>query len=281
MALKGVRDISNAIERDGKFHYAYAFKAAMPTPIAVGRYIDISQSTGIPKFNAYVGDALSATPLTGSVNNNGLYPGNFISGSSKHLARWQAQLLGNVVPANLMLLDYLMFYPLIDGDSVDEQTMDNTLTIPRYSHGQVMLVSTVAGSANGAGLLKYYNQDGVLKSVNFNLVTPYQYTISTTVVFGAFTDFCPFIPLASGDIGVRSIESITFSTPPGGFFTATIVKPLATLPILEVAYAAEKQFPFQQGQAIEIKQGAYLNFIAKCGAVAFSTLIAELIFINS
>lgn len=279
MALKGVRDISNAIERDGKFHYAYAFKAAMPTPVLTGRFIDASQSTGIPKFNAYVGDALTATQLIGS-GNNGIYPGNFISGSTKHLARFQAQMFA-AVPAYLMLLDYLMFYPFIDGDSIDEQTMDNTLTIPRYSHGQIMLVSTVAGTASGAGLLKYYNQDGVLKSVNFNLSLPYQYTISTTVVLGATTDYCPFIPLASGDIGARSIESITFSTPPGGFFTATIVKPLATLPILEAAYAAEKQFPFQQGQAIEIKQGAYLNFIAKCGAVAASALRAELIFINS
>jgi len=281
MALKGVRDISNAIERDGKFHYAYAFKATMPTPVVAGRFIDTSQSTGIPKFNSYVGDALGATPLTGSVNNNGLYPGNFISGSSKHLARWQAQLLGNVVPANLMLLDYLMFYPLIDGDSVDEQTMDNTLTIPRYSHGQVMLVCSVGGAQNGAGTMNYYNQDGVLKTTNFFVGTPGQYTISTTAVLNGSTDFCPFIPLASGDIGVSAIDSITFSVAPGGFFTATIVKPLATLPILEQAYAAEKQFPFQQGQAIEIKQGAYLNFIAKCGAVAVSALRAELLFINS
>lgn len=280
MALKGVRDISNAIERDGKFHYAYAFKAAMPTPVVAGRFIDASQSTGIPKFNAYVGDALGATPLTGSVNNNGLYPGNFISGSTKHLARFQAQMFA-AVPAYLMLLDYLMFYPLIDGDSIDEQTMDNTLTIPRYTHGQVMLVCSVGGAGNGAGTMSYYNQDGVLKTTNFFVGTPGQYTISTTAVLNGSTDFCPFIPLASGDIGVSAIDSITFSVAPGGFFTATIVKPLATLPILEAAYAAEKQFPFQQGQAIEIKQGAYLNFIAKCGAVAVSAFRAELLFINS
>lgn len=279
MALKGVRDISNAIERDGKFHYAYPFKALLPTPIAAGRYIDMSQSTGTPKFNAYVGDALTGTQLVGS-GNNGIYPGNFISGSTKHLARLQAQMFA-AVPAYLMLLDYLMFYPLIDGDSIDEQTMDNTSTIPRYTHGQVMLVCSVGGTQNGAGTMNYYNQDGVLKTTDFFVGTPGQYTISTTAALNGSTDFCPFIPLASGDIGVSAIDSITFSLAPGGFFTATIVKPLATLPILEVGYAAEKQFPFQQGQAVEIKQGAYLNFIAKCGAVAASALRAELLFINS
>lgn len=279
MPLKGLRDISNAIERDGKYHYSYFFKPSLANPTIIGRYLDVSQSTGIPKFNAYVGDALTATPLVGS-GNNGIYAGNSIPGTSKHLARIQALTTAATAPMNLMLLDYLMFYSLIDGDSTDEQTMDNTDSIPRYPHGQIMLVSTVAGTANGTGLLKYYNQDGVLKSVNFNLDLPYQYTISTTVVLGA-TDFCPFIPLASGDIGARSIESITFSTPPGGFFVAVIVNPLVSIPILEVGCTTEKQLPLQNGQAVEIKDGAYLNFIAKYGVVGLTSLRAELIFINS
>lgn len=279
MSIRGVRDISNSIERDGKYHYAYLFKALLPSPLSIGRYVDISQSTGVPKFNAYVGDALTATQMVGS-GNNGIYPGNYIPGSTKHIARIQAQLF-TAVPAYLMLLDYLMFYPLIDGDSTDDQIMDNPVELPRYDYGQVMLVATVTGALNGTGILNYYNQDGVLKTTNFFVGTPGQYTISTTAALNGSTDFCPFIPLASGDIGVSAIDSITFSVAPGGFFTATIVKPLATLPILEAAYVAEKQFPFQQGQAVEIKQGAYLNFIAKCGAVAGSAFRAELLFINS
>lgn len=280
MALRGVRDISNAIERDGKYHYAYPFKALLPSPIAAGRYIDLSQSTGTPKFNAYVGDALTATQLIGS-GNNGIYPGNYIPGSSKHLARWQAQLLGAVVPANLILLDYLMFYPLIDGDSVDNQVMDNPVTIPRYNYGQVMLVCSVGGALNGAGTMLYRNQDGVLKTTNFFVNTPGQYTISTTAVLNGSTDFCPFIPLASGDIGVSAIDSITFTTAPGGFFTAVIVDVIEDLAVLEASYPAEKQFPMQSGLCPEIKPGAYLNIIAKLGAVAQVGFRSEMIFINS
>lgn len=279
MALKGVRDISNGLERDGKYHYAYPFKALLPTPIGAGRYIDMSQATGVPKFNAYVGDALTATQMTGS-GNNGIYPGNFITGSTKHLARWQAQLLGAVVPANLMLLDYLMFYPLIDGDSVDEQVMDNPVTLPRYSYGQVMLVCTVAGALNGSGTMLYRNQNGVQKSVNFNVLTPGQYTISTVVALTA-TDVTPFIPLAPGDIGVTAIDSITFTSAPGGFFTAVIVNVIEDLCIPEATYVTEKQFPMQAGLCPEIKPGAYLNTICKMQAVAQVGYRSEMIFINS
>lgn len=277
MALKGVRDISNAIESDGKYHYSYLFKAILPAPLNVGRYIDISQSTGTPKFNAYVGDALTATEMIGS-GNNGIYPGNFIPGSTKHIARLQAYL-STGTPAYLVLLDYLMFYPLIDGDSTDDQIMDNPIELPRYDYGQIMLVATVAGSVNGSGTLNYYNQDGILKSVGFNVSTPGQYNISTFVSGAGTLDFCPFIPLADGDIGAKAIESITFSSASGGFFCAVIVKPLVNLPILEATYAAEKQFPLQSGQALEVKPGAYLNFICKISAAA--SFRSEIIFINS
>jgi hypothetical protein len=279
MALRGLRSIANAIETDGKYHYAYPFKAILPSPVVVGRYIDISQSTGVPKFNAYVGDALTGTPLVG-IGNNGIYAGNFINGSTKHLARMQAQFIGAVVPANLLLLDYLMFYPLIDGDSTDEQVMDNPNPIPRYSSGQVMLVATVAGAQNGSGVMVYRNQDGVQKTVSFNVLTPAQYTISTVVNLSSI-DACPFIPLDSGDTGVSMIESISFTTTPGGFFVAVIVRPLEDIAVLELSIPAERQFPMQAGLCAEIKQGAYLNFIAKLGAVASAGFRSELIFINS
>ena len=131
-----------------------------------------------------------------------------------------------------------------------------------------MLVCSVAGASNGAGTMLYRNQDGVQKSVDFFVGTPGQYTISTTAVLNGSTDFCPFIPLASGDIGVTAIDSITFTSAPGGFFNAVIVNVIEDLAVLEASYAAEKQYPMQAGLCSEIKSGAYLNIIAKLGAVA-------------
>ena len=41
----------------------------------------------------------------------------------------------NGSPDHVHLLDYLMFYPLIDLDDDVEQVMDNTVTLPRYDDG--------------------------------------------------------------------------------------------------------------------------------------------------
>lgn len=51
------------------------------------------------------------------------------------------------LPMTLTLMDYLMYYPLIDEGTTDEQFMINTTPLTRYTDGagvQIMAVS-VAG----------------------------------------------------------------------------------------------------------------------------------------
>lgn len=36
------------------------------------------------------------------------------------------------LPMRMILLDYLMYYPLIDEGTTDEQFMTNTIPLPRY-----------------------------------------------------------------------------------------------------------------------------------------------------
>ena len=39
------------------------------------------------------------------------------------------------LPMTLTLMDYLMYYPLIDEGTTDEQFMVNNATLPRYTDG--------------------------------------------------------------------------------------------------------------------------------------------------
>lgn len=63
---------------------------------------------------------------------------------------------------DLILLDYLGFYPFIDESVTDKQFTDNTVTLPRYADGdgvQIMPV-VVAGQTGGGCSSAYTNEHG-------------------------------------------------------------------------------------------------------------------------
>ena len=82
------------------------------------------------------------------------------------------------------------------------------------------------------------------------------------------------IPLAQGDTGIRSVQSITFLGAVGGIFSLVLCKPMSLLSLLENSITSEKDFFLEDGFRIsEIKDGAYLNFICLPGATLASVLI--------
>ena len=86
MSLSGFYNIGSSIADDGKYHYQYLYKATVPANTTAGYFIDLNQSAGQPKYNPFAGSEATATPLVGG-GNSGIYAGNFVSGSSKHLLR--------------------------------------------------------------------------------------------------------------------------------------------------------------------------------------------------
>jgi hypothetical protein len=222
---------------------------------------------GTPKFNAYVGSQLVATPLV-NADNSAIYCGPLPSvGQSKKVA--EINLLStnasNNVPLSMILCDYLLFYPLIDGDDSDVQNMDNTATLPRYQDGegvQAFLVTTSPMTANGTATITYTNSEGVSGRV---LTT----TIVASSTLGPIAHrqsnangFTPFIGLAAGDRGIRSVESVQFPSAVGGFVALVLVKPLAQTIIREANTPNERpMFLTTGGVAPAIADGAFLNFI--------------------
>jgi len=290
MGFQSFARIGRAIHDEGKFHYAYVTKTTTPAPGTAGAFVDMNQTSGIPKYNAFAGTQLGFTPLEGS-GNGGVYCGPFLPNSSKHLLRWQALNINSTAnttpPDYVYLCDYLGFYPLIDCDDVDVQTLDNTQTLTRYQSGdgvRIVLIVQAPMLATAPITITYTNSDGVSgRSVTTNLIagTSIGVCATGTGTTGGAGEPTPFFPLASGDKGVRSIQSIQLSAGAGGFICAALVKPIASINIYETAVPVEKQFGFEVQNLPEVMPGAYLNFLIQRSGNLAGSLRSELVFVNS
>jgi hypothetical protein len=277
MSFRDVRQLADAVATDGREWQSFFFKNAVPNG-GTGRWVDGSVGSGIPLYNAYVGIPLEATPLTG-VGNRGIYVGpDPEAGQEKYLHVMQAVSNSAGVPVYMLLADYLMFYPLIDGDSTDQQNMDNPISLPRYTTGegvQCMIVVASPMTQNGTVSVSYTNSNGVsgrTSSASLLLSTVIGSIANTTAATADANAVSPFIPLANGDRGIRSIESVTVSGSPGGLFNAVLVKPLAHLQLREASTAAEKVMVPNSASCPKIESGAYLNWILNNGSATQPSL---------
>jgi hypothetical protein len=268
MPIKNLRRFSDSAANNEGWQ-SFFHKTSGPTP-AAGVWVDLSMGAGTPKYNAYVGGQATATPLVGS-GNDGIYLGpNPPAGRDRYINTVLLQAISNTfAPAYVMLMDYLLFYPLIDGDNTDLQEMDNTLTLTRNTSGvgvEAMLVCTTPMSVDAVATVNYTNQAGVAnRSVTFNLVATANVgtIISAADSSASATRRSAFIPLAGGDSGIRSVESLQLSTPAGGFFSLVLVRPLAQVQMLETGVASEIQPVRQRGGVLpRVDNGAYVNMIA-------------------
>jgi hypothetical protein len=262
----------------------------MPTPGTAGFFVDMNQTSGQPKYNAFAGGQLAFTPREGA-GNAGVYTGPVITGSTKHLLRWQCVNVNTgsnqFPPDHVILSDYLGFYPLVDCDDPDIQTTDNTLGLNRYTSGEgvrIVLIVQAPMVSTASLTISYTNSAGVSgREATFNVIPGVNIGVCATGTgtAGATGQVTPFWPLVGGDSGVRSIDSFQFAAAAGGFVCAALVKPIATMMNYEAGVVSEKTFGFQNQMLPEILPGAYLNFMIKRVGTAAGSLRSELIFVNT
>jgi hypothetical protein len=180
-----------------------------------------------------------------------------------------------------------MFYPLVDLDSVDVQETTAAATLPRYTDGvgvQIMPVITLPSTAATACTIVYTNEKGVAgRTTTFSLLagaTTGSIAASANLT-GAAGSNAPFIPLASGDSGVRSIESVTMSAGVGGFACFVLVKPLVSISVPEINTCSELSFLADRFTLPRIQSGAFLNFIIKTNVSATSSWLGQFTFVNA
>lgn len=119
MAFDRIIDFANAQAVTGATWTNFIHKTSLPVFSSAGMWADASMGAGTPKYNAYVGTQGESTPMYGA-GNFGIYTGGDVS-ENKHLAEIMLQsTLATLAPADFLLCDYLLNYPLIDMDSTDK-----------------------------------------------------------------------------------------------------------------------------------------------------------------
>lgn len=272
MTVARVRDITQKCYDEGQ-NWESSFRKVPALASTLGIWSDLSSSPGNPKPNYFVGAELSATALDGTL---GMFHGGDVSPATKHLHK---VIIGStsasVAPAKFMLCDYLLFYPLVDMDSTDEQVLTNAITLPRYADGlgvQAMLVATNPYIGGASFNIKYTNSDGTAGQVSNPMLSNTATYIGTLVQSGIIAGTTgPFIRLQQGDRGIRSVESITFYAPNGGLAALVLVKPLAVLSIQEATAYAEWDFVTMKMSLPRVRDGAYLNLLC-CPNGSFSAV---------
>lgn len=243
----------------------------------IGIWNDLSMAPGNPVPNYYASAPLVAATLPGR---EGMFYGGDVSPGTRHLSRLMAlTTTATALPLNLRLLDYVLYYPFVDMSTTDEQVMDNTVPLPRYTDGEGLQIMVVVTNSPGAptGLTftcSYTNQDGTTGrtatgTFGAGVVTG---TIGTTdrTQSTNVNHLSPFLQLQEGDSGVRSIESFTMvSGTDVGLVALVLVKPIANHNLRGIDAPVEIDYLTDFPSMPRIVDGAYLNFIA-CPAGALN-----------
>lgn len=276
MPFNNVQDYADYRD-EGAWHQATYFKPVTPISGVIGRWVDFSYGTGLPAINFYASAPLTATALT-NYTNKAVYTGPVPElGKTKHL---HSLTVGTATSAlsTFILADYLMYYPFVDTDSTDTQIMDNTATLPRYTTGenvQCFVVSQggLQTSVNTLCTVDYTNSDGVSgRTTTFAIIgSPTQGVIvcaGNNASAATTTQCSPFIPLAAGDKGIRSIQSITMGSGIGGVCSFVLAYSIASIPLFSNRAQTEKTFFSRTGRAPQIYDGAFLQFLATVGGTS-------------
>lgn len=249
---------------EGK-HRMTSWRKSPSQASTAGVWFDLSMSPGNPIPNYYASSPLVSAALTGG---EGIFHGGNVAPSTKRIKRLMAMTaVATALPMNMTLCDYLLYYPFIDMGTNDDQPLTNSVSLPRYADGdnvKVMAVMTNPQVTGGATFnFDYTNQEGVSKTsrtVRCNTATAIGNLINTAPA--TIDASSPFIPLADGDTGIRSIETFRMVTGSDvGLICLVLVKPLARLLIRGIDAPTEVDFLSDNLTLPEVQDGAYLNHI--------------------
>ena len=281
----GVNSIKQVIDAENEgASRRYMWRKVPSQVTTAGYWFDLSLSPGnpVPKY------WFDATPLIAKAvsqsTDGGIWHGANTSPQQQFLRTTTAMSSsGTGLPLPLILCDYLLYYPSIDDSLLDEQILDNTVTLPRYTDGkgvQVIAVSVAGRTGGQSFFFTYTNSDGVSGRTS-QIVQENAIAAIGTIVTSSLSTLSqsgnPFIGLQSGDSGVRSIESVTMLGVDVGLFSLILVKPLAQTQIREQTAPVEKDYLIESSDLPMVEDDAYLSWLT-CpqGSLNAVTLFGDL-----
>jgi hypothetical protein len=284
VTIQSIADIGDAYD-SGRFWSGYLRRSA-PAQVA-GQWTDLSYAAGTPVANYYASAPLTSAVIPGS---EGIFAGPDVNASGFKKYLHKCLLLPpatSIGQATFQILDVVKYYPFVDGDG-GIQGLTNTISTCRYNGVgcKIIAIGQGTGTANGTVICTYTNSAGTAERVTreTNLCgtlaagTLWSNSIDATALAAPSA---PFLELANGDAGVRSIESVNVVSGIGGIFALAIVKPLGVISYMEATTnPVEVDFMRERAQFPEIEDGAYVSMICRASGSALpTTLHAELNFI--
>ena len=274
MGFSSFDDAINETSNNGKINRTDFTKTSAVTA-GIGRWYDMSLQNGFPIANPYTGEATNLKfKALSDLDGMGIWHGGNVSPDTKHLLNIGAfGSTATSAPSVLQLVDVLGYYPITTVTTTTAQTLNNTVTLPRYADGAGVRAYLVARGTMGAGTpnitINYTNQAGVSGKVN-----PVTVTAVTAAAAGHIVHSDPtanhygcFLPLAAGDNGIRSIQTVTLSaTMTSGSLALVLCRPITALPIVSLGVASERNLLNQLPSLPRIYDGANLNFLMFTGA---------------
>ena len=251
------------------------------TGVSAGTYITaLGTGTGANNGGTYtvnISQTVTSQTITGTQYANGIQTGGNVSPAVKNVLNVSAYSAAvTTAPAVMMLIDQLAVYPITTVTTTGAQTILGTQTLPRYADGKGVRAYLVPSVVMGAGTptvqLSYTNTASTAGQLT--PTTPSLPIINTTSPVGSIAyagtgagKFGPFIPLAAGDQGILSVQSINFSaTMTSGVMNLVLCRPLLTLPITTVGVASERDLVNQLPSMPRIYDGANLQWLMYAGA---------------
>lgn len=280
MGFTSMDDIVDKVSTDGQFFRADWNKNFLPTTAAVaGEWHCLVKGTGNPSTGSIYnsGTNLAFQAASDSLTDAGGIPhGGNVSPATKHILNASAfTAAATVAPCILMLVDLLGWYRVTSVTTTTAQTTNNTVTLPRYTTGAGVQAfmwntnTTALGAATPNLSLGYTNSAGTASRA-----TPTTLPIGKTAAANGLIlysgtglgKYGPFMPLQSGDSGIRSVQTIQNSTSyVSGEYAVGLCKPLLTLPITTLGVAAERDLVNQLPSMPQIQDGACLVWLMYSG----------------
>ncbi len=236
-----------------------------------GRWYDFSLLNGSPIANAFSGTALAWQTMA-DTNGFGIWHGGNVSTDTKHLLFLSAVTgVATGVPGYFLLVDMQGYWPGISNNSAVAQNLTGTPTL-RYTNGVGLRLFWVQTSAAGATAqnisLSYTDQDN-----NTGNTMPVTVAMTASAIVGhvshsgtAANNYGPFLPLASGDYGVRNVASVTFSAANTGTGALVLARPIAEVPVVTASVEGAREMVNQMMSLERIYDGACLTWLYFAGA---------------
>jgi hypothetical protein len=286
MTIQSTDQLVAAFTGGQSFNYAWN-KVTGAAAYTAGRAYETFSLGGLPVATTFPGTALTwktCDETTGDGTNIfGMPHGGNVSALIKNLinmSAWTTAATG--VPGTLILVDLQGYYPGIDMNTLSAQTLLGTPTL-RYTNGVGCNMFLAARATTGATAhnitMSYTNTAGTAGRALGATVAATPSAIVPHILHSgtAANNYGPYLPLAGGDTGLRSVQTVTLSAASGTASTAVlcIVKELARITLAVNGMMSEKDLLNQIPSMPVIRDGACLGWIYLAGAAtAASTTFA-------